>query len=133
MDYMELLVQIFEVCIIPLLGVLTTFFIKFLNAKCAELSNQTSNEIAKKYLKMINDTIVTCVIATNQTYTDSLKQQGKFDADAQKIAFEKTLTAVKSILSDDAKQYIIETTGDLNAYLTQLIEAEVKKNKSIIK
>jgi hypothetical protein len=34
-----------------------------------------------------------------------------------------------AILSDDAKEYITETTGDLNVYLTQLIEAEVNKNK----
>ena len=32
---MELVTQIFEVCIIPLLGVLTAFFVKWVNAKTA--------------------------------------------------------------------------------------------------
>ena len=34
-----------------------------------------------------------------------------------------------TILSADAKEYIIEATGDINTYLTQLIEAEVNKNR----
>jgi hypothetical protein len=36
---------------------------------------------------MLNRTITECVIATNQTYVETLKQQGKFDEEAQKIAF----------------------------------------------
>jgi len=79
---------------------------------------------------MIFDTITKCVIATNQTYVNSLKEQNAFDAEAQKTAFNKTMNAVLEILSEDAKQYIIETTGDLNTYLTNLIEAEVNKNRS---
>jgi hypothetical protein len=78
---------------------------------------------------MIFDTITKCVIATNQTYVNSLKEQNAFDAEAQKTAFNKTMNAVLEILSEDAKQYIIETTGDLNTYLTNLIEAEVNKNR----
>ena len=41
MEWQELLTAIFEVCIIPLLGILTTFFVKWVNAK--------SEELAKKY------------------------------------------------------------------------------------
>ena len=40
-----------------------------------------------KYLKMLSETITKCVIATNQTYVETLKKQGKFDEEAQKIAF----------------------------------------------
>ena len=42
---MELISQIFEVCIIPLLGVLTAYFIKFVNVKSMEINNNTKNEI----------------------------------------------------------------------------------------
>jgi hypothetical protein len=75
---------------------------------------------------MITTTVINCVIATNQTYVDSLKASGSFDAEAQKIAFNKTLQAVTDILSEEAKKYIVETFGDLTLYLTQLIEAQVK-------
>lgn len=125
----EIIIQIFQLCIIPLLGILTKYLVDYLNAKRDELNAKTENETAEKYTTMIFDTITKCVIATNQTYVNSLKEQNAFDAEAQKTAFNKTMNAVLEILSEDAKQYIIETTGDLNTYLTNLIEAEVNKSR----
>ena len=125
----EIIIQIFQLCIIPLLGILTKYLVDYLNVKRDELNAKTENETAEKYTTMIFDTITKCVIATNQTYVNSLKEQNAFDAEAQKTAFNKTMNAVLEILSEDAKQYIIETTGDLNTYLTNLIEAEVNKNR----
>ena len=129
---MELIAQIFEVCIIPLLGVLTAYFIKFVNAKSAEIGNKVKNETQKKYLEMLNNTITDCVIATTQTYVDTLKKQGAFDADAQKVAFTMTYESVVKLLTDEATEYLNEAVGDLNLYITQKIEAEVNLNKTII-
>ncbi len=126
---MELLSQIFEVCIIPLLGVLTAYFIKWINAKSNEITSNTKNEIQKKYIEMLNSTITDCVIATSQTYVDSLKRQGEFNAEAQKVAFTMTYEAVINLLTNEAQKYLSEAVGDLNLYITQKIEAEVKLNK----
>ena len=125
----ELLAQIFKICIIPLLAVLTRYAVKFFQAKSDELTQRTNNEIAEKYAKLITDTITDCVIATNQTYVDSLKKQGKFDGEAQKQAFQETYIAVMDVLSEDAKTYIEETMGDLQTYLIKRIEATVNANK----
>lgn len=125
----ETLNQIFQLCVIPILGILTTFVVEFLRAKSKEIINNLDSDVAKKYTAMITNTVIDCVIATNQTYVEALKKQGKFDEEAQKVAFEKTLNAVLGILSDEAKNYLKETTGDLNLYLSQLIEAEVNKAK----
>lgn len=125
----DIVIQIIEVCIIPLLGILTKYLVDFLTAKRDELNSKTNNEIAKKYTDMIYQTVVDCVIATNQTYVDSLKKSGSFDEAAQKEAFNRTMNAVLAILGDDAKDYISQATGDLNTYLTQLIESEVNKHK----
>lgn len=125
----EIVIQIIQVCVIPLLGILTKFLIDFLSAKRDELNSKTDNEITQKYTNMIYQTVVDCVIATNQTFVESLKKSGSFDEAAQKEAFNRTMNAVMAILSDDAKEYITEITGDLNTYLTQLIEAEVNKRK----
>lgn len=130
MDYLVLVQQIFELCIIPLLGILTKFAVEFLIAKKNELNSKTDSEVAKKYTEMVVDTVSKCVIATNQTYVNSLKESNAFDEEAQKVAFNKTMNAVLSILSQDAKDYISEATGDLNTYLTQIIEAEVNKNRN---
>jgi len=61
----ELVATIFQVCIIPLLGVLTTFFVKWVNSKSAEISNKIDDETLNKYLNMLTETINTCVLATN--------------------------------------------------------------------
>lgn len=126
---LELLQEVFELCVIPLLGVLTKYLIGYLSAKKDEINTNTDSLIVQKYSNMIYTTITDCVKATNQTYVDSLKQSGSFDAAAQEEAFNRTLAAVLAILTDDAKEYISATTGDLNVYLQQLIEAEVKKQK----
>ena len=125
----EIVIQIIQVCIIPLFGILTKFLVDFLSAKRDELNSKTDNEIAQKYTNMVYQTVVDCVIATNQTFVESLKKSGGFDEAAQKEAFNRTMNAVMTILSDDAKEYIAEVTGDLNTYLTQLIEAEANKRK----
>ncbi|MCI7206824.1 MAG: hypothetical protein MSA15_13035 [Clostridium sp.] len=61
----ELLTQIFQVCIIPLLGVLTTFIIKWINIKSDQIQKNNDNALANKYIQMLTDTINSCVIATN--------------------------------------------------------------------
>lgn len=128
-DFLNLLADIFEVCIIPLLGVLTAYAVKYIQVKSAEITEKTDNALVDKYTVMLADTISACVLATNQTYVEALKKQGSFDVEAQKEAFNMTLNAVMSILSDDAKDYLSEVFGDLNSYITSQIEASVNMNK----
>lgn len=130
MEWLALLYEIFEVCIIPLLGVLTMYIVKFIQKKTEELNSKNENELMNKYLTMLSDTIIDCVIATNQTYVESLKKQGKFDVEAQKTAFEMTYNAVINVLSNEAKDYLTSIYGDLCAYITNMIEAEVNRNKA---
>lgn len=131
MDWMELLAQIFQLCIVPLVGVLTSFLVSYLKKKSVELQEKTDNELAKKYMQMLTDTICVCVMATNQTYVDALKKQGKFDKEAQEKAFQMTLNAVLAILSQEAQDYLTSIYGDLNAYITQLVEAQVNQCKQV--
>lgn len=129
MEWLALLYEIFEVCVIPLLGVLTVYIVKFIQMKTEELNSKNKNDILNKYLTMLSNTVIDCVVATNQTYVDSLKAQGKFNLEAQKIAFEMTYNAVIKVLSDDAKEYLTNIYGDLSVYITNMIEAEVNRNK----
>ena len=130
MDWLNILQQIFELCIIPLLAIITRSLVIYISTKKDELKNKTDNELAKKYLDLLNDTIANCVIATNQTYVEALKKENAFTADAQKAAFEKTYQAVIATLSEDAQKYLPEVVGDLQTYITQKIEASVNQNKA---
>ena len=125
LDWLEILYKIFEVAIIPLLGAATLYLITLLDAKKKEIKDKTKSEIAKKYIEMLDDTIINCVVATNQTYVDALKKAGSFDAEAQKQAFKLTYDAVMAILTDEAQVYLNEAIKDLNAYITNKIESGV--------
>lgn len=129
MEWMEMAQQIFELVIIPLLVVLSTYFIKFINAKSIELTNRIDNEKYDKYILMLQETVTDCVLTTTQTYVDALKGKNAFDAEAQKQAFDMTKNAVLAILTDDAKEYLASALGDFDQYLTTLIESQVQVNK----
>lgn len=129
MDWNNILTQIFELILFPLLIIGSTYLIYFLSVKTEEIKDKTDNDTFDKYLDMLNNTITQCVIATTQTYVSSLKQQGKFDAEAQKIAFQKTYDNVMSILTTESKYYLQTALGDLEAYVNNKIEAEVALNK----
>ena len=127
--WIEMLLKIFEVCILPLLGILTTYLVSWIKAQSELVKEKTDSELARKYIDMVEGTISNCVIATNQTYVDALKEQGAFGKEEQIIAFNKTYEQVMLILTDDAKVYLNEMVGDLQAFIIALIEAQVKLNK----
>lgn len=133
MDWTEILQNLFVVVIIPLLGLVTKYVVQFFAVKNEEIKATTDNEIFKKYFDMLNKTITNCVIATNQTYVDALKDKNAFTVEAQKEALQRTYNAIMAILSEDAKDYLTNTTGDLQSYIMNLIEAQVKENKSTSK
>ena len=129
MTVSELITTIFQVCILPLLGVLTTFIVKWIQTKSQEISINIDNDLMEKYMLMLTETITQCVLATNQTYVESLKSQNKFDAEAQKLAFEQTYESIMAILAEEAKEYLSTAVGDLELFVKQKIEAEVNLNK----
>ena len=125
MDWLDILYKVFEVAIIPLLGAATLYLIALIDAKKKEIKDKAKSETAKKYIEMLDDTIINCVVATNQTYVDALKKAGSFDAEAQKQAFKLTYDAVMAILTDEAQMYLNEAIKDLNVYITNKIESGV--------
>lgn len=125
----ETLMLIFEICIIPLLGAFTAFACAFIRSKIKQLQNKTDSEKADQYLGYLQDSIITCLRATNQTYVEALKEQNTFDAEAHKIALDKTKSAVFATLTDDAKKYLPLIIGDLELYIVEQIEANIANNK----
>lgn len=58
-----------------------------------------------------------------------MKQAGKFTAEAQKEAAKKALNACIASLTPAATKFIESAYGDLKEYLSNKIEAEVRKQK----
>ena len=121
----EMLQEIFFTCLIPLVGILCSYGIAFIRKKIKEIQEKTDIDLLNKYLNMLIDLVETCVIATNQTYVDSLKEQGKFGLEEHDIAFHKTFEAIKALMTEEMRKVLNEAYGDLELYISQLIQEQV--------
>ena len=129
MNWVEILNQVFQLVLVPLLGIITTWFVKWINSKIENQKVATENELYRKYLTMFQDTVERSVTMTNQTYVDALKNKNAFTAEAQKEAFEMTYNAILKQLGTEAQTYLSEAVGDLNDYIKNAIEATVNISK----
>lgn len=129
MDINAYLEIIFRIVIIPLLSILVRYVVKWVNAKAKELKASTDNIYANKYIGMLQESITNAVIAINQTYVNALKDENIFDAEAQKEAFTKVYNYVIESLTEESLTYLQEIIGDLDAYITNSIEATVNQQK----
>lgn len=129
MNWTEVVKQIFELLIYPLLTLGGAYLVYFLSAKIKEVQKRTDNDLAKKYLNMLDDTIASAVLATTQTYVEALKKEGKFDMEAQRAAFKMTYDTVMAVMTEEQKKYLTAAVGDIETYVTTKIEADVKMSK----
>lgn len=121
----QMLQDIFYTILIPLIGILCSYGISFLRKKISEIQTQVDDEAFNKYSNMLVDLIETCVITTNQTYVNTLRQQGNFGEAEQKIAFQKTYEAVHSLITVEMGEVLSEVYKDLDFYIRQKIEETV--------
>ena len=129
MNWAEVIEHIFELLIYPLVSALGIYLVQFISAKIKEVKQKSNDEITRKYLDMLDITVASAVTATTQTYVESLKQQGKFDAEAQKAAFKQTYDAVMAMMTTEASKYLSEVVGDLEVYIKAKIESAIKLSK----
>lgn len=126
---MDILQQIFDLCLVPLLGIITGFLITLIQKKKNELMEKTKDKKIKRYIELLDDTIENCVKSINQTYVKELKGKNAFTEEAQKEAFNKCFDNVIKILSKDTLTYLEEVHGDLTTLITNKIESEVGYQK----
>lgn len=125
----ELISTIVYGVLIPILPILTAYLVQVLKAKTTEAQTKIDNVTINKYIDIAEDAVCTAVTSVTQTYVDSLKASGSFDAEAQKKAFEEARIKAITIMGDTAKETIETTYGDLNAWLDNKIEYYVGRNK----
>lgn len=126
----EILTTLVQVVVIPAIPVLVTYLVKYLKAKTEQTTTKINNELVRTYLQEATDAVLQAVTYTAQTYVDSLKKQGKFDEEAQKIAFNTAKNIALQLLTTEAKQMIEDLYGDLMLWLDTKIEQTVKEQKT---
>lgn len=124
----EVLINIISVLVtavvLPLISFAGTKLISWLNTK-------VKDENARLQLTVATNIVKNAVLTVFQTYVDSLKASGTFNAQAQSTALLKAKEIALSQMTAEIKEYIINNYGDLETWLTTQIEATIKllKNK----
>jgi len=124
----EILMNIISVLvtavILPLISFAGSKLITWLNTKIKD-------ENGKIQLTVATTIVTNAVRSVFQTYVDTLKKNGTFDLESQKIALTKAKDEALAQMTDDIKEYITKNYGDLEAWLTTQIEATINilKNK----
>lgn len=90
---------------------------------------KVKNEKLVKYIQIAGSVVTQCVAYVDQIYVDNLKDEGMFDANAQKKAFEMCKQRIILMLNEEAKKAVIEVYGDFEEWLTNAIEYSVRDNK----
>lgn len=125
----EMLFTLLTTVITAAVPVITTYVVGYIK-KAKETAQAETDDIKRKgYIEEIATAISDAVSATSQTYVDALKQSGKFTLEAQAEAARKALNACIASLAPDTAKFIEATYGDLKEYLSNKIEAEVRKQK----
>lgn len=112
------------------ISVATPYVVTFLKKKGVQISEQTQNSKASKYINEATDAITTAVTAVSQTYVDALKKDNAFTKQAQLEALNRAKDTAISIMSEEAKEFIANAYGDLTTYLTAKIEENVRQQKA---
>ncbi|WP_304584733.1 hypothetical protein [Acutalibacter muris] len=126
----EMLLDLLLAVIAAAVPVLTAYAVGYIKQAGKHAQANTDNIKAQGYIKEITDAIADAVAATSQTYVDALKQAGKFTPEAQAEAAKKALNACLASISPAAMAFIEGIYGDVKDYLTNKIEAEVRKQKN---
>lgn len=128
-DFLQQILPTLATILGMVLTALAGYVITYINKKKKELQANTDNEVAKKYMDMIEKSITDSVLMVSQTYTDNLKKEGAFTKEAQGKAFKMCFDNVLKLLNKEAFEYLNEITNDVTKYLETKIEAKVKETK----
>lgn len=104
--------------ILPLISYAGARLIAWLNAKIKD-------ENAKQQLTVATDIVTNAVRSVFQTYVETLKKNGTFDKESQKVALIKAKDDALAQMSDEIKDYITKNYGDLETWITTQIESTI--------
>jgi len=126
MNWESIIVAIIAAAIIPLVKWGLDILKDYVEAKVATLEDQKiANVIYDAY-----NTVQKVVLFVMQTYVDTLKTKGEFDAMAQEEAFKMAKKRATELINDTAKEVINEKYGNFATWLDTQIEHSVRVSKN---
>lgn len=128
---MDFVYQLLTAVLVAAVPVLTGFLCNMIHKKAQEIAEKTEDERISALVHEIDAAVRSAVSYVNQTFVEALKKDNVFGEDEEyaKAAFEEAYNTTIETLSSAAIDYIMETFGDLQKYLTVKIEEQVRWEK----
>lgn len=115
-----------EAFITVTLPLLITYAVAILKREITKVNNS-------KVIEQASNIVFEAVIKTQQVFVDTIKKEGNFDANTQKLAAFTAKKTAKELLTKSTKKLINDTFGDLDKWLDLKIEVAVNETKKIKK
>lgn len=119
--------------IVYLLIWIAKYITALLKVKTEQIKANTENEHMKVALDMVSANAIDIVTMLNQTVVEGLKAanaDGKLSSEEAIAIKDQALNMLIAMLSEDAKEIISKLYGDVDTYLSNLIERVVLQVKN---
>ena len=124
-----ILTNILKVVLILVSFAMSYGICRFANARTKQIESITGYEYSD-VLWRIESIVENCVIETNETFVNKLKEKGEFTKEKQIEAFNKTFETAYSELSNGMIELMEDQGVNIANLLTTLIEKMVKQRKT---
>lgn len=133
MTFKEFIQQLMYLVITGILPFVTVYFANFVKSIIQKNKDNIESEQVQNLIDYAGEAISVAVMTVSQTYVDTMKRQGKFDAEAQAIAKQMAIDKAKELISREMKFAIESVYTNFDAYLDNYIETVVRESKIDVK
>ncbi len=130
MTWMDVLITVIDTLVNVVITVGFPFLFALLKKKLDNDEKLANNDKAKYYMNLAQDYLRDTVLMVKQTFVDSLKKEGCFDADAQAEAFKLAKAAWLGMMSEEMKNIIMKEVGDIDIWANAKLEKYVVEAKA---
>ena len=126
---MDFLIKLIEVLLFPCLSYLMLQVVKYLEVKRSQIAEDADKAKYQAYYDGALEAITKSVVMVNQTFVESLKKQGKFDAEAQEEAFQDACETAMILMGEEVVEFLQDQMDNFGLWLKVQVEASVNENK----
>ena len=95
----------------------------------AWIKSKCQNEKLRSLLTDVQDAVSASVDYIEQTFVKSMKESGKWDSDAMKVAMSEAAENAMNMLLESSKSMLEQNGVDVREYIVTKIEAYIQSKK----
>lgn len=120
---------IITMVVVPVLATLVPMAVSAINAYARRVKNEVTDQRLHKYIDIAEDAVETAVVSVYQTFVSTLKKEGAWNEDTQKIAFEEAKNKALAIMGVTTKAVLEEVYADFDSWINNKIEFYVSASR----